>query len=665
VQTIPYTIKAAINIGVEGAKALTPIIDFSHGKSRMEKSMKKFGKTLGISAERVISAVQAAEKAQSDYHAKIQQRGKEILGRLQNDDKVVVIVSRPYNGCDGALNLNLPKKLGNIGFTAIPMDFIPVEKETDNPDWPNMYWRHGKRILRAADIIKKDNRLNAIFITNFGCGPDSFITHFFRRKMGDKPYLQLEVDEHSADAGAITRVEAFQDSLENARESDKSIISSVDGSFAVPQKSRRTLYIPHMSDHAYALVAAFEHHKVRAAVLPESDEDTLYWGRKFTSGKECFPCIVTVGDMVKFVKRDDFDPDSAAFFMPSGEGPCRFGQYNMLQRIILSDLGYPDIPIFAPVQDDDFYVDLGMVGKGLARRMWQGIVAVDIIDKLLREIRPYEINPGETDQVYQQALETIVSAIREDRLYKTLTGIRTLFESIPIDRSQSRPIVGVVGEIFVRSNRFSNNNIARAIEKAGGEAWFSPVSEWFLYLNYLGKRDKYRSKSYLNLLSLSLTDAVQRQDEHKLYKIFDGLLKNHHEPTIVQTLKLSQPYIHYSFEGEATLSIGKSIDFFHKGLSGIINTMPFTCMPGTIVNAMLKKFREDHLQIPCLNMTYDGQEESNAMTRLEAFMYQAKQFHISHSNTGDRSKSATTSLYDSTVKKSSKVDEILGFGAIS
>ena len=85
-------------------------------------------------------------------------------------------------------------------------------------------------------------------------------------------------------------------------------------------------------------------------------------------------------------------------------------------------------------------------------------------------------------------------------------------------------------------------------------------------------------------------------------------------------------YIHDTFEGEAILSIGKAIDFYNKGVSGIINIMPFGCMPGTIVSALLKRMREDHSNIPCLNMAYEGQENTNSATKLEAFMHQAYQF---------------------------------------
>ena len=76
-----------------------------------------------------------------------------------------------------------------------------------------MYWRFGQKILSAAEIIREIPNLYPVYITNFGCGPDSFITHFFADRLAGKPYLQIEIDEHSADAGIVTRLEAFLDSL--------------------------------------------------------------------------------------------------------------------------------------------------------------------------------------------------------------------------------------------------------------------------------------------------------------------------------------------------------------------------------------------------------------------------------------------------------------------
>jgi predicted nucleotide-binding protein (sugar kinase/HSP70/actin superfamily) len=168
--------------------------------------------------------------------------------------------------------------------------------------------------------------------------------------------------------------------------------------------------------------------------------------------------------------------------------------------------------------------------------------------------------------------------------------------------------------------------VIRKIEQFGGEAWLSPVSEWILYINAMAKRHSLRHKRFSNLLRIFLADYYQKKDEHRLTKIFKGNLRNLHEPPIKSILGLARPYLHDSFEGEAVLSVGRTADFAHSGSSGVINVMPFTCMPGTVVSAILKRYREENNNLPVLNMPYDGQEQTNTLTRLEAFMYQAKQY---------------------------------------
>ena len=129
----------------------------------------------------------------------------------------MVIVSRSYNGCDPGINLRVPHKLKDMGVTAIPMDMLPLEEIDLHEEWRGMYWAYGQKILAAAQIVKSDPRLFALYISNFSCGPDSFIAHFFQKELEGKPSLQIEIDEHSADAGVITRLEAFLDSLKNVR----------------------------------------------------------------------------------------------------------------------------------------------------------------------------------------------------------------------------------------------------------------------------------------------------------------------------------------------------------------------------------------------------------------------------------------------------------------
>jgi predicted nucleotide-binding protein (sugar kinase/HSP70/actin superfamily) len=138
-----------------------------------------------------------------------------------------------------------------------------------------------------------------------------------------------------------------------------------------------------------------------------------------------------------------------------------------------------------------------------------------------------------------------------------------------------------------------------------------------------------------------MTGMIQRKDERRLLSGFNGNLRSLHEPSIEQTLRSAAPYIHRSFEGEAVLSVGKAIDYIKRGVSGIVNVMPFTCMPGTIANAVLKRVREDHDNIPLLNIAYEGQGDSQTLTRIEAFMHQAKAYKDARMSGGKTKKIKT------------------------
>jgi predicted CoA-substrate-specific enzyme activase len=628
-QSFPYAVPSSVDFKKAGVEVLQPILHFGFGRDHLEKELIDFGRSLRRGSKRVKRAFERAERFQALFYQSLLNRGKEVLDQVGSDDKIMVIVGRPYNSCDSGVNLEIPKKLRDLGVLPIPMDFLPLDSVKPSEEIQEMYWRYGQKILAAGKIVKEDPRLYAVYITNFGCGPDSFISHFFRDLSKGKPYLQLEIDEHSADAGAITRCEAFLDSLKNVKAEKAPSLKRGN-----PKTDRtKKIYIPYMCDHSFPVVAAFKACGVEAEVFPESDEETLYWGRKLTSGKECYPCILTTGDMVKLVKDPNFDHERAAFFMPSGNGPCRFGQYHRFHRLILDDLGFHHVPIYSPNQDETLYSDLGIMGSQFTRLGWQGIVAVDLLMKKLLETRPYEKERGKTDQVYQESLKRICEAIlKGEDLEEALRRGVEQFNQIEVDGLGTKPLIGIVGEIFVRLNRFANEDVIRKIEQFGGEAWIAPLTEWILYINTIAKKRSLKKKSFSNLLKVFLTDYYQKKDEHHLEKIFKGQLRKFGEPKTKSIFKKAKPYLDSSFEGEAILSVGKTIDFARRGASGIVNIMPFTCMPGTIVSTILKRYREENHNIPILNMAYDGQEQTNSLTRLEAFMYQAKEFQNRKNN---------------------------------
>ncbi len=489
VQSLCYTAPSAIDFAAYDAKVLSPVLYFGRGEKRLRQGLRSLGKELGVSAFAVNRAMHQAVAAQKAYFERLSARGREILDSLPPDGRLMVLIGRPYNALDPGMNLNLHRKLRQLGVLALPMDFLPVDQVEDLDEIKPMYWRFGQKILGVAEHVRRDPRLYGVFITNFGCGPDSFIQHFFKDRMRGKPYLEIEIDEHSSDVGAITRLEAFLDSLKNVKvEAMPERVSPY--RYRVTGNLKRKIYLPPMTDHALAIVAAFQACGGEAEALPDSDEETLELGRRLTSGKECYPLILTTGDLAKLLRRPDFNPDQSAFFMPSANGPCRFGQYHRFHRLILDELGYPQVPVYSPEQSENMYREIGMVGGDFDRIAWNGIVAIDLLEKKLRECRPYERQAGESDQVYQHYLQKAYEAVRDRQdVPAVLREARGAFDDLALSKNGGKPIVGIVGEIYTRANQFSNENAVREIEALGGEVWMPPIGEWFLYVTHSSRHD--------------------------------------------------------------------------------------------------------------------------------------------------------------------------------
>ena len=623
-QTMPYLARAAFG----DIPLVSPIINYEQGKSYMIRQLFSVLKHDRVSRKGIQDAIIKAESAQKAFASSVRKRGKQVLETLQ--ERAIVIVGRAYNAFDPGVNLEIPKKLAGLGVFSIPMDFLPLKAVDVASRWPNMYWRSGQNILSAAELVRDNPKLFSLYIGNFSCGPDSFIHRFFDEAMGGKPFLQLEIDEHSADAGIITRCEAFLDSIESRDEIP--VRKTKHFTPVTIRKDRdRIVYIPRMSDHVFGIAAGLEACGLTAEIMDLPDDESVKLGRRYVSGKECYPCAITTGDMVRQTRADDFDPKRAVFFMPSGAGPCRFGQYNVLHRMVLDEIGLSSVPVLAPNQDESFYTDLGMVGKEFTTQAWKGIVTIELLMKCLHETRPYEVHKGEADALYNIFLMKLKGSLKSSNgaMPVFLEDIRRKFAAID-RRKEQRPLIGMVGEIFVRHNVFSNENIIRRIEELGGEVWLAPFEEWIYYLNTMAQRKslvKVMNKSQLKetipgMINTSLTRYVQRKIHHNYSKPFNGFLKTLHEPTTRKVFNYARPYIHDSFEGEAVLSIGKAIDFVNRGASGIVSAMPFGCMPGTIVSALLKGIKQD-TGVPCLNVAYDGVEATCSTIQLEAFMHQA------------------------------------------
>ncbi|MBD3184572.1 hypothetical protein GF312_19985, partial [Candidatus Poribacteria bacterium] len=373
----------------------------------------------------------------------------------------------------------------------------------------------------------------------------------------------------------------------------------------------RTLYVPPMAyDGAKLISAAMRSIGIDARIFPPADERTLELGAKYTSGDECYPEKVTLGDFMKVVEQPGFKPEKTAFFMPSAGGPCRFGQYASLAEKVLVELGYDDVLILSPTSTNS-YDELGENSSEVIRTAWRAVVSSDIVRKLLLKTRPYEVNQGDTEEAYETSLNElevifekkgISDRQRMSQLHDAHLIIRDRFRKIPAKYDPEFPLIGLVGEIFCRLNNFSNENLSKVMEKHGAETWLAGIAEWIWYTNYdqLERLRKAGKRFSTQMAWAKIKNQFQRADEHHLMDIYKEDFKGYEEvDDIKEVLENSRPYLpHYGCLGEMVLSVGGSIYLYEKGVDGIADISPFTCMNGIASEAVFPHVSRDHENIP-------------------------------------------------------------------
>ncbi len=384
-----------------------------------------------------------------------------------------------------------------------------------------------------------------------------------------------------------------------------------------PLAGKRVFIPPMAYGSGRTFAAAFHALGLDADITPPSDSRTRELGARYTSGDECYPAKVTVGDFMKVLERPDIDPAKTVLFMPTADGPCRFGQYAPYLRRILEENGYPHTSVISPSSHDG-YADFGDLARQFVRTAWRALIAADILQKVLLQHRPYEAEKGGTEAVYEECLVDVCQTIERAPLEpgtqlkamrEAMVRSRDRFRALPVRRNRSTPLIGIVGEIFCRLHCFSNEDLVRRLEEYEAEAWISDITEWVWYtiseqfrkLHLVGRQYS------LDAFKAWIRKRVQKRDEHVLLEPFRDDFVGYEEPLVEDVLEAARPYLPADGAlGEMVLNVGKAICLAKKGADGIIDISPFTCMNGIVCEAVYPRVSRDFGGIPIRNFYFDG-----------------------------------------------------------
>ncbi|PLV59207.1 acyl-CoA dehydratase activase [Thermotoga sp. KOL6] len=637
-------------------KFVSEYFDFSRGDERDQ--FLKLAEKLGKSREEGEKAFEKAWRVFQGRFDAIKDEWNHFLKELENADFGVVLFGRSYNAFSSDANMGIPEKFATRGIPIVNFDSIPFEMEEG---YRNMYWSWGEMILKAARFVKKHPKLFGVYITNFSCGPDSFIISYFRDIMGKKPSLVLELDSHTADAGIETRVEAFIDIVRSylrlkeeetkkdvkrpytVLEKGKLYVVTPDGAKKSLDDERVKVVFPSMGQFgSQCLSAAFRYYGIKSDVCPPPNVEEFKLGRSNSLSKECLPLQLTLGSLIKYIGEKSSDDEIILYFMPETMGPCRFGQYSVFMNLWLDRHNVKNVTLFG-LNSENAYAGLGTAFR---IRLWLAVVVSDVFFDVERGVMTLAKDKEEAKKIVEACKEKILMSLANDSLgkfFKTLGEVAKVISSVEkIMDYDKAPKVLLTGEIYVRRDEFSRKNLENLMERNGIIMHISPVHEWIYYTDYLFLRRLISPNSTpMDRFKKHLEIFVKRYIERKVKKILErtGFYKGH-LVNVEEIVNSAKDFLNPKLTGEAILTIGTILHEIVNYYDGVISIGPFGCMPSRIAEAivkrgmeeqklrakgMAKKVLEEFGDLPVIHVESDGNPFTPVIqNKLETFIFQVR-----------------------------------------
>jgi predicted nucleotide-binding protein (sugar kinase/HSP70/actin superfamily) len=488
--------------------------------------------------------------------------------------------------------------------------------------------------------------------------------HYLKWIMGQKPFLVLELDSHSADAGIDTRVEAFLDILDGYRAKkaeieaerydngwkfeygggeDLRVVNKKSGEKVPVRNNKRVkLLLSNMGNISTEFMAAtLKGVGLNAEALPVATNKTIQIARSHASGKECVPSHLVLGSTLQFIASEKYRKDELyLLFVPITTGPCRTGQYFVYYENLFRDMRLENIVVFT-LSADNSYTELG---PSFSKEMWKGLVVTDYMKDIQTAIKSTAENPVKANEAFEKSWKGMMYNVEThpEKLWDELRRIAADVKKIPLKRKLAEcPKVLVVGEIYVRRDDFAVGELIDLMSDRGIAVKVAGVSEWIHYLDFVREyalkklirlqpaATRLVSKPSRDLARLKVEEWWKHSVEKKVISILEptGLIPEtpHDMHRIMEITQ--EHFVNLELNSEIAVSTGVAATAMQiGGYSGIVNISPFACLIGRVIEGLFAPWARDR-NYPTISVEVDGNQlPPNIVNKLNIFMVNVLRF---------------------------------------
>ena len=608
----------------------TPTVNFND-EALLYKTCRKYLRTLGISGNIIKKAFKAATLAQKEYRSEIAVQAVKIIEKAKHENKLLVVLAgRPYHA-DMLINQKTPDIIADLGASVISEDSLSAYLDImDLQIIPQ--WAYPNRILNAAQwVAEQDQNITLVQLNSFGCGPDAVlvdeVTDILRA--AGKTNTIVRIDEINSTGSILLRIRSLMESFKvmdlNNRPSKHK--RKTVKPFSNEDK-HRTILAPYFAEgYSDILPVFFQMSGYNLVNLPKPDKRSVEWGLRYANNEICYPATIVIGDMIKAIKEGQYDRNKIAFAITQTGGQCRASSYLALMKKALISAGYSDIPI----------ITVGTAGKTINQQPgfyinWMKFLPVlvpvtiytDTLLRLYHILIVREKNKGETlsfKDKYIKLLQEEVPYRQPKKIYELLE--KMILEANSIETIEKEiPKIGIVGEIYVKYNKFGNRFISDKLIEEGVEVVFPPILEFFTQEIVNVKKNwdmnlthhKFSSWVLVEFFNIYINNAISKAEKilkkSKYPFVFESIKQIAEDAE--QTLSLSNQF------GEGWLISAEISSFAKQGINNVISVQPFGCIANQVISKGIEKnLKKKYPNLNLLFLDYDdGASDVNITNRL-------------------------------------------------
>ena len=624
-----------------------PVVSFRTQKG-LQKNLLKYLKTLQIDKKTAQNAIKTALQAQKDYAETIHQKNQEIYHSSSNISQIsnlksqipsltILLAGRPYH-TDPLIQHKLAEIMSEMGINVISEDLLRNSEIELSDTYTITQWHYINRILKAAKFAANEpSNIQFAMMTSFGCGPDAFLLDDVKQvleKQG-KTLTILKLDDVNNIGSLRLRVRSLIENLEIVQSINDLTVKGAksvckERKLFETEDKNRLIIGPYFSEFQSSLLsAAFKLAGYNFEVLPEPDQETIEMGLRVAHNEVCFPATIVVGDLLKALKSGKYDLSNTAVALTQTGGQCRATNYVAILKKALADSGFENIPVVAIAGGDSLFNEQPGFKVNWLRVMpvlFNALLFSDCLSQLYAASVVREKQVGVADLLKEKYFKKADLLIRQNKSKKILELLNEAVQDFKeiTTPNMKLPVVGIVGEIYLKFNSFSHKHIIKQLQKEEVEVLPPQIMPFFMqsFVNRkVNKNYGFSDSPYPEFIFDGLYALVKRNiaKANRIcgeFEYFTPIDEIFHEASLTEELiDLGCQF------GEGWLLPAEIAAYDRKGVHNVISLQPFGCIANHIISKGLeKKLKTKFPKLNLLSLDFDGgTSEVNVQNRLELF----------------------------------------------